>query len=87
MKHITEEYGEETNLIECSPEEFETLYAFLAKAGVRLRQTMRLHSSTGKVVVTAQAINAYEFFSDFSPDSNKISEQAKRAIAVEYWQL
>lgn len=87
MKHITEEYGAETNLIECTPEEFEVMYAFLGKAGVRLRQTQRTYSSTGDNVVIAQAINAYEFFSDFSPDSKTIREQAKKAIADKYWQM
>lgn len=41
MRNITEEYGSETNLIECTTEEFDVLYAFLAKAGVRLRMTYR----------------------------------------------
>lgn len=87
MKHITKEYGEETNLIECSPEEFEMLYAFLNKAGVRLRQTCRGYNSAGDDVITAQVTNAYEFFSDFSSDSKTIREQAEKAIADKNWML
>lgn len=87
MKHITKEYKAETNKIECTPEEFEALYAFLAKAGVRLRQTCRWYNSKVDDVITAQVINAYEFFSDFSFDSKTIREQAEKAIADKNWML
>lgn len=85
MRHITNEYERETNLIECTPEEFEVLYAFLTKAGVRLRQTQRMHKATGDDVITAQIFNAYSYFLCFSTDDKRVRELAENAIADENW--
>ena len=92
MKLITKEHGTETNRIECDQEEFKILYEFLAKAGVRLRMTKCEFNGGGAGVhiVTAQLINAYQFFGSLHSGFEKwqrTEEEVKKAIADKCWQM
>lgn len=58
MKHITNQYGAETNLLELTLDEYEVLRAFLKKLGVRCRTTK--WDSNGIAVI--QAENPYKYW-------------------------
>ena len=59
MKHIKEEYGQETNLLTLTHEELDQLEPFLKALGVRCRCT--LYDSKE---CTIQAENPYKFWID-----------------------
>lgn len=56
MKHITEEYGTETNLLQLTREEYEQLEPFLRQLGIRCRATM-----WDSKEMTIQAENPYKY--------------------------
>lgn len=58
MKHITEEYGMDENLLELTLEEYKVLDAFLSKLGVRSRVTLAW-TENGVDMVKIQAENPY----------------------------
>ena len=59
MKHITEEYGMETNLLTLTHEEYTQLEPFLKQLGIRCRITMRDSKE-----MTIQAENPYKYWID-----------------------
>lgn len=68
MKHITEEYGMETNLLTLTPEELEQLEPFLKKLGIRCRTT-----TWNREECTIQAENPYKFWIGH-PNGKKIAD-------------
>ena len=56
MKHIATEYGQPCNLLELTPEEYESLDGFLRGVGVRSRITKSYNG-----IVTIQAENPYMY--------------------------
>ena len=58
MKHISEQYGNPANLLQCSEEEFETISAFLKGLGVRCRVTSWNVGGSGELII--QAENPYK---------------------------
>lgn len=69
MKNITNYYGEETNLLECTLEDCKVLESFLKKLGVRCRVTK--WDSQGNAIV--QAENPYKNWID-RPDGKKYAD-------------
>ena len=57
MKHITEEYGMETNLLTLNSEDLEQLEAFLKQLGIRCRCI-----TWNRKECTIQAENPYKFW-------------------------
>lgn len=55
MKHITKEYGQSTNLLELTQDEYKALEPFLVALGVRSRATMWMGET-----VKIQAENPYK---------------------------
>ena len=60
MKHISEQYGNPANLLQCSEEEFEAISAFLNGLGVRCRVTSWNVGGSGELII--QAENPYKFW-------------------------
>lgn len=58
MKHISEQYGNPANLLQCSGEEFEAVSAFLKGLGVRCRVTSWNVGGSGELII--QAENPYK---------------------------
>lgn len=56
MKHITEEYGTETNLLQLTQEEYKQLEPFLRQLGIRCRTT-----TWDSKEMTVQAENPYKY--------------------------
>lgn len=57
MKHITKQYGQRTNLLELTEEDYSQLEGFLVKLGVRTR---RVSSDWGAGTTVIQAENPYK---------------------------
>ena len=74
MKHITMEYGQETNLMESSVEEFYVLKCFLEKHGVLIRMC-----SLCDGIVVWQARNPYQVWANLNasvcPSTKKIADE------------
>ncbi len=57
MKHITKQYGQRTNLLELTEEDYRQLEGFLKELGVRTR---RVSSDLGAGTTVIQAENPYK---------------------------
>ena len=60
MKHISEQYGNPANLLQCSGEEFDAISAFLKGLGVRCRMVSWNLGGNGEYII--QAENPYKFW-------------------------
>lgn len=81
MKHITMEYGQETNLIESTLEEFDILKKFLEKHGVLIRKCIMCGD-----VVTWQAKNPYQIWANLNRNEcPSIKKNADEEIESRDW--
>ena len=71
MEHITEQYGEEANILMLSFDELEELEPFLKTLGVRLRITA-WYGNTCKI----QAENPYKDYSYFDSKVKQLGDKA-----------
>lgn len=75
MKHITEEYGQETNLLTLTHEELEQLEPFLKALGVRCRITI-----CDSKECTIQAHNPYKTW--ISPTDRKFADDEMTEFSI-----
>lgn len=82
MKHISEQYGNPANLLQCSGEEFEAVSAFLKGLGVRCRVTSWNVGGSGELII--QAENPYKTW--ISDEDRYFADRAMTNEAIAAYQ-
>ena len=76
MTHITTEYGQPTNLITCTKQEFWTLKEFLNSIGVEIRMTSRCGDE-----ITFQAQNGYKDWVKLHSSDDSVCQRIDKMVS------
>ena len=76
MTHITTEYGQPTNLITCTEQEFWTLKDFLNSIGVEIRMTSHCGDE-----ITFQAQNGYKDWVELHSSDDSVCQRIDKMVS------